>query len=367
MPSLLVALAALAAATPAPAAYEGVWQGTVGDVAVRACFTNRQWGPFGAYYYLSQLKLIPLATPEKGTQTYREGEGADTNLPGWIVDQVVGDELRGRWAAPDRTLPIRLKRMAMARAVEEEEEAPCASRLFHGPRLAGLGTTTRSARKDGVAYTILSLDHRGRFEAGVRTFQLHGRSPSLDRINAELRRPLSADPPDWLECALAALSTRPVEGGFDESQEPTMISSRWLALVRGYDVYCGGAHPDTGWNYRTFDLAVGREVDLHDWLRGKAVKRERFEGDSTEFKTLRPAFVADVVLKGWKAEQAECRSVMTKQAYWSIGLTRSGFVFAPLLAHAVQACAEDFRVPFARLRPYLTPEGERNAARLQRP
>jgi hypothetical protein len=362
MHSLLVPLAALAAAAPAPASYEGVWQGTVGDLPVRACFTNREWGAFGAYYYLSHLKLITLETPEKGSEVFLEGSESGVKGPGWTLDALVGDALSGRWVGQGRALPIRLKRLAKA----AEDETPCASRLFHAPRLVGLGIASRRAQKDGLAYTILSLDDRERFDVEVETFQLNGKDVGVGRLNAELRRPLSDDPPEWLECVRGALANGTFGGGFTDTHEPSMISARWLAVVHRYDLFCGGAHPDSGSNYRTFDRVTGREVDLHDWLGARAVKRERPEGETEDVKTLTPAF-RNVVLKGWKAENQECDEVVRGEEYWTIGLTRTGFVLAPLLAHVVQACGEEFNVPFARLRPFLTPEVARNAEMLQRP
>ena len=59
---MLAPLAAIAAVlAPADSAeLAGVWEGTVGSLPVRACFVRRDWGTFGAYYYLSQRRLIPL-------------------------------------------------------------------------------------------------------------------------------------------------------------------------------------------------------------------------------------------------------------------------------------------------------------------
>jgi hypothetical protein len=50
-----------------------------------------------------------------------------------------------------------------------------------------------------------------------------------------------------------------------------------------------------------------------------------------------------------------------------LGLNSAAFATAdqPSLAHVVQACEEDFKVSFAKLAPYLTPEGKRNVAALQ--
>jgi hypothetical protein len=105
--------------------------------------------------------------------------------------------------------------------------------------------------------------------------------------------------------------------------------------------------------YRNFDRSSGREIDLHDWLTDAGVERQRVEGTGDELKMLRPA-LRDAVLAGWRAEDEDCAGVVRNEAFWSIGLTRTGFIFTPQLAHVVQACGDSFRVPFARLAPFLS-------------
>ena len=48
---------AVQASAPAPIA--GVWGGTLGTQKIQACFDERRWGTFGAYFYLKHLRAIP--------------------------------------------------------------------------------------------------------------------------------------------------------------------------------------------------------------------------------------------------------------------------------------------------------------------
>jgi hypothetical protein len=363
MPSfvaMFAPLVAMAGAASAPAALPGIWQGTVGTLPVRACFARpAQWGSFGAYFYLSRRRLIALDAAEGASGTFHEGGGADPNRPRWRIERADAARLTGQWTHRGRTLPVRLSRVAGA-----DGESPCYSLAFHQPRFTGVRTVTARGSTDGVAYTRITLDHGGRFDASVATFALDGAGEAARAINAILARSLAGDPPEWFECIRAPLEQSPQEGGFNQSLAPAMIARRWMSVIEQYDGFCGGNHPNAGRTYRTFDLASGREVDLHDWLNETAVEREGPRGTEEEIKTLRPA-LREFILAGWHAEMAECDESVRSHEFWNIGLTRDALVFSPDLPHVAQACGEDFTMSFARLRPFLTEEGVENLRALQ--
>ena len=356
MLSPLLLLAAATAANPAPnAALEGLWQGNIGTLPVRACFTHRDWGWFGAYYYLSRLQLIPLEADAQAGNIFREGGGSGDSRPAWTIERADAGQVTARWTGGGRTLPVRLNRVAGGPG----EEGPCASAAFHQPRLAGIGTVRTRATVDGVTFTRISLDTRGRFEAGFTTFALDGTSEGVRRINAAAARGLGGDPPLWFDCVRGGLEQNSTEGSVDESLEPVLFSRRWLGVAHHWEGYCGGAHPDSSSSYQLFELATGREIDLHDWLNARAVHRERPDGSSEEIKTLLPELRA-VILAGWHADPADCDEAVRGAEFWTIGLNRDGLVFSPDLPHVVAACGDEFTVPLARLRPFLTDEGAAN-------
>jgi len=358
----LIAIAAAAAAAPAAAAdLPGIWEGTVGNLPVRACFVRREWSRFGAYYYMSQRRLIALDAEEGADNAYREGGGDGAERPRWLIEQAGPDTLSARWTGNGRTLPVRLRRVAHV----EGEEGPCGSIDFHRPRLEGVRTVAAPASLDGVPYTRLTLSTGDRFEIDVQTFALGGSGEATRRIDAELGRELAGDPPSWFQCIQDSLSYSAFEGSFAERLEPVMITRRWLSVSRHWDGFCGGAHPDSSNSYRLFDLTDGREIDLLDWFNATAVKREHFEGVDEDSKTLEPAF-RDVILQGWRSEGEDCDEVIRGAEYWNIGLRRDALVFSPSLPHVIQACWEEFPVPFARLQPFLTEEGGENLRTLQR-
>jgi len=356
---MIAPLIALVASAATPSGLAGVWQGEIGTLPVRACFTTREWGTFGAYYYLSRLRTIPLEAAGDAGNVFSEAAAGD-EVPRWQIERVAGAQLTGRWTQGRRTLPLRFSRVAGG----EGEDGPCASMAFHQPRLEGVRSIVSRASVDGTAYSRIALDPRGRFELHYTTFALDGSSEAVRRINAAVGEGLAGDPPHWLECSQLSFAAGPNEGSFDESLEPAMISRRWLSVAHHWDGFCGGAHPDSSNTYRLFDLTSGAEVDLHDWLTSAAVKREHFEGVAEDSKTLLPAF-RTLILEGWRPEDPECDETVRGEEYWNIGLGREGMIFSPSIAHAAQVCWEQITVPFARLRPFLTPEGAANVQALQ--
>jgi hypothetical protein len=363
--SAAVLLAASVTAQPAAGAgFGGVWQGTVGAQPVRVCFNQRDSETFGQYYYTSHLVTIPLQQPEGQKQTFVEGgDGSDSTSPRWTFDKSAPDRLAGSWKQAAKTLPIALTRVPLPKL--SEDDTPCGSMTFQGARTNGIKTLTKPAVKDGVQYTRLILDLGGHFgdDISVESFALGGDSPAVRRINAKLRKPLQGEPDGWLACVRMAANSTPYGAANAESYEPRLFTSRWLVAMHHWDGDCGGAHPDSSNTPTMFDLTTGAEVDVFDWFNDKAIKREPVEG-YPPLISLRPQF-RSLVIGGWKAEDAECTDAIQTTDYWHAEPTRTGFIFTPDLPHVVQACSEDFKVPYARLAAYLNPEGQKQVAVLQ--
>src|SRR5437868_11306169 len=129
---ILAALLPVASvAQPASGRLAGIWEGTIGTLPVRACFTTQEWGTFGAYYYTSQLKLLGLEPQDGAPGAYSEVSG--DREARWQNVQAAGDNLTATWASGQRMLPVRLHRVAVGGG----ESGACASLDFHQPRLAG--------------------------------------------------------------------------------------------------------------------------------------------------------------------------------------------------------------------------------------
>jgi len=354
---LLLAPIAATAMASAPAGLSGVWQGEIGGLPIRACFSTRDSSAFGSYYYERHRRLIALEAEEDSGSVFREIDARDSGHPRWRVERVDGTSLTGSWTQGRRALPVRLTRVAgwESEPGEEGENGPCMSMAFNAPRLAGIEVTQAAASVDGTAYRRLTLRHDGQFEANVETFALERDDAAARRVNAMLSEALAGDPPQWFECVRNALRFFPHEGSFDQRLEPAIISGGWLSVVQNHDSYCGGNHPNGGKTYRTFDLSSGSEVDPLSWFGPMWVERSPPESEEIYY-TLRPE-LRERILAPWRSEAPECDEAIRSQDFWNAGITRQGFVFAPSLPHVIQACGEEFSLSFDSVRDLLTSEG----------
>lgn len=342
----------------------GIWEGNLGTQPIRACFVEESYGPYGAYFTLSRLRLVGLHAVDGAPGSYSEWSG-DPNAPVWRDVTATATTLTAHWTGGGRTQQVQLRRLAGADA--GGEDGPCASIAFHRPRLAGVRTVRTRASVDGVPYTKLNLDTRGHFEIQLETFALDGDSPAVRRINATLSEGLGGDPPGWFDCVRGSLDHQSLEGGSSDTLAPVLISRRWLSVTSQGNTACGGAHPTIMRLYQLYDLSSGAPVEVLDWFLPSAVTRQHVEGDAEDWRSLSPAF-RDFVLTYWHPEgaaQADCGRIIREQASWNAGLVRRGIVFRAELPQVFQACEEEFTIPFERLRPWLNPEGAAAVAALQ--
>lgn len=367
---LLFALALFTAA-PAdpPPVWQGVWQGTIGTLPVRACLARRgESYTVGSYYYLSRLRTIRLEQ-QGGSRDWAEGYVTSNGPPAprWRFDAIGAEALAGSWNGGGRTLPFRLTRVPGVVG----EDGPCGSLLFNGPRLRPLRVTSARATSDRVGYTKLTFDPGSAFvEIGLETFALDGAGPATRRINARLRKPFPAQSArgDWYECVAGGLAAHGADGDYDGDYDqtiaPVLITPRWVAATESVGYDCGGAHPDSAVTSLTFDRSTGAEIDLHDWLGPTAIERQRLSGIDRPVVTIRPA-LRRAILAQAQALDPECRAASLDAAFWDIGLARTGLRFTPSLAHVEQACEEEKLVPWRVLAPWLSAAGKAGVASLR--
>lgn len=344
----------LHAADPTPPVWQGVWQGTIGTLPIRACLAWDRIGPgdaFGSYYYLSRLSAIHLE--QQGTsKVWAEGYATPNGptLPRWTFAEVGRDRLTGTWASSGRSLPF-----ALARVRSDNDEAPCGTEAFNGPRWRPLAVKATPAAKDGVRYRRLVFRAGPAFPSiSMEGFELDGTDAATRRINAGLRVRVPGPQEDWRGCIMGGLDAHGVDGDLEETLAPTLMTSRWLGATLTEDDDCGGAHPNSGTVALVFDRTTGAAVDLHGWLDDAAL--DRSEATAELPPTVRPSFRRLLVARAGDIEP-DCRGALAEEEFWDIGLDRLGLTFRPELPHVTQACADDVLVPWASLARFLTPAG----------
>lgn len=323
-----------------PAAWQGVWQGKVGDYPIRLCLFDQPWmdgetNGSGAYYYMKQLKIISLDQKDASSWIERPGGEETPKDPVWRAVKVSGDTLTGDWTAPGKQLPIKLTRVDAG--TTDEYETSCGSDAFNAPRVKPMTVKEEKATKDGFAYTKLVADVGKHFDAQLASFALGGSDTATKEINRQLRELLTGkeDKPDYLDCMAGALSANGSDGYFEFNAEPAMITRDWLSVDVAQSDYCGGAHPNhSGWSL-TFDRRSGQLVDLGKWFTSAAFTRSKDADD--DLLTINPKF-RKYLIQHMDAEEAECVEVIETADYWDIGLVREGIAFTPELPHVATAC-----------------------------
>lgn len=347
---------------PQPA-WEGVWHGTIGTSPVHVCLDKTPYEQKGAYYYDRVKRLLRLV-PGKAGGEWLEQEIDDKNGPRWRIAER-GGALVGAWSNGREELPVHLTRIG---GPSRDYDGPCRSQAFNRPRIAPR-LTSRHATMDGARYTKWTFKPGPWFadEVEITTFTLDRPGEPVVRINALLRSvlPKADGTGDWLDCVAGTVNASGKDGTYSHIVEPTLVSSRWLAASEQEDYFCGGAHPDGFSAPRTFDLVRGAEIDPLDWFGPKAVHREDLGSEDGIYKTLTAVFRA-AILQGWKPDDAECDEALRRQESWHAGITRGVLVFSPDFPHAIASCSEDFKVPFARLQPWLNDQGKAAVATLPR-
>jgi len=364
--SAVIVWAFMGAATAnAAPAWNGVWRGTIGNSKVQVCLQHTDYQDFGAYYYMRHLQIIRLSALDKpagkDVATWSEGDASDPTdkTPQWHIAAIKNGRLDGTWTGNGKSLPIALTSVAMD---TDSEDQTCGSMAFSLPRFTKPTVTTKPAKLDGIAYSRVVANIGQPFsESSFETFQLLGTSPAIRRINAELYKDIPKDPEHagYFQCSVSALAQ-----GWDGSQsselKPETLTPGFMVEADSESWDCGGAHPDAGTTYTTWDLRNGTKIDLYGLFTKAALTRTVHDkGTVNEYvdTAYTPLFKA-MIVRAFPAPDADCKDAISETETWNARLTKTGMAFTPELAHAVQACVDDAVIPYAKLTPYLTPDGK---------
>ncbi len=360
----LLPLASLAAtpaqaAAPAPA-WQGLWQGTIGELPVRACLSVRgDDSGLGSYYYMS--KLVPIAIrQEEGKSVWAEQNSAmDDSGASWTIANAGAQQLSGQWRSGSRTLAIALTRVAFP----PNYDGPCYSAEFQAPRVKPVRVTSAAATNAGVSYTKQTYDVGPGFpDASIAGFAIREQQPGDRAINAALRLDLTKPDTEYLDCDRLQVAQQGIAGAYSYEAQPDLLTAEFLSASISSGGDCGGAHPDDSTFHRTFDRRSGRAIDLGTWFTARGVKPWTRRDDGP-FHEIRPA-LRSVVLRHFKFDDSECREAVGTADLWDIALGRAGLTFTPSLAHVVVACEEPATVPFRELTAWLSPAGRQGVARM---
>ncbi len=365
----VLVLPASASAAPRPA-WHGIWRGTIGNAAVQVCLQHKDYGDSGAYYYLRYLSIISLGglaaqAPASNNPTWTEAPYSDNPTAGplWHFRSIAPDHLRGVWTGGGKTLPIDLTVVPMAKPGEDEDDMPCSNLAFSLPRLSKPVITTKPAMLKGVTYTRVIVDVGKQFSgSAIESFQLHGGTPAIARVNALLYNDISTSPDNamYFQCSMAALGQNGLDGDASSTTVPEIITREWVVSHTDNSDDCGGAHPNTGRAYQTWDLRRGIAINLYDWFTAAALKQTVNDaGTKNQYVTVAftPPF-RKMIDDAYGNDEPDCKQAEQGADFWDTRLTAAGVAFTPELSHADTPCIEDAVIPFAKLARYLNSAGK---------
>lgn len=307
---------------------KGVWEGAVGTKAVTACFNSDF--PSGSYYYKQFLKPIQLTVQDTDTYWHEENE---TGL--WDLVAPVEGVIRGRWRNPKTkvTVPIQLRLISGAgvgnacmldaynAAIEKLPKIETGKIIRFAP--------SRSYRKI-------------RF-AGQETVELFGPDPATARINHLLKLDTSKKAVDaYFQQRREFLGRVGIPAVDEVDVDPEYWDTNFIT-VNFYTWTAGEGRNGISNIYQTWNVVTGEEVNLWGWLGAK----------SSETKL--PPKLHQYLFKGTKPSP-ECQNGYRGQGEFILKLGKTGLnIFEEAWG---DGCEEDFSIPYAKLLPFLSPEGK---------
>ena len=355
--------AAPVAAQDSDPAWAGVWKGTIGKYPIVACLDTsyREGEGRGSYYYLSQLKPIPLRTRD-GKPGWTEIDSDFDEAASWVFSYVGHDKLEGEWSNGKRSHMLTLKPVQWQR--KEKPLMPCEASAFMAPRLSGGEVVLEAGDTDGIAFIEHVYRNPAHLDISAQGFELMGDQPGDAAINQAVAqyRPTGTIKDDWVECLSGALAAHGRDGYFERTVRPSMLSDNFANVRISGSTYCGGAHPNHYSSNRLFDRQSGAEIKLESWFRPAG-----FAADEYGTVLITPALRA-VVLKFANdddPDQSECIDLARDHEWWDLALTRDGIVFTPDFPHIATACEDPIPVSWSALEPWLSKAGRVGKARLE--
>ncbi|WP_338524263.1 RCC1 domain-containing protein [Pseudomonas batumici] len=333
----------------------GVWQGTIGTQEIMVCLQRP--GGDAAYYYLKHGISISLTpTPDSAGAIWAENDvDADTDLSvKWSLDKVEGNTLTGQWSdvTGQRKLPIRLVRVETSGDPGADcgsSEANPARTVFNAPRIAKLPVKVDSPK--GYARKISVMNGK------ISSVELMESTNGAIAFNRKMRAGLSEKLIDAFNCP----SHTQLAGEYSDEIKIEWRAGAWIVLQESYTIDCGGAHGSDGLIFRTWNLKSGREVQPWQWVATMGTDEKCAYLDCTHQP---PDKLNDLILaaatrnKGGD-ECAESVNDYRKSGFYQVRPYAGGLIFTTDFPHVIRACDEDIAIPWAKVAPFLSPEGKK--------
>lgn len=307
----------------------GVWSGTLGSIAINACFNGSESNYSGSYYYKKFLMPIALIKGETGDQWIEENSTGH-----WKLEIPENGVMTGSWSDPKakKNLPIHLRLIDRGSG-----SSPCSGYSFNTPLeqppALKLGKMIRLA--NGRGYRQLSF-------AGRETIELIGEENGIPKINKAIQ--IEVD-----KTVLAQFYQRRRESlgktGFANLGDEDRIEFQsWLGniVTIGHFTWPAGFGASAAnIEYRYWNVDTGEEVDLWAWF---GLKNHQLSPrlEKRLFTT--------------QATMENCRGDLQYKRF-KLTLENKGFKFSHF--GPSNECPDLLYIPFDKATHFLTSQGQR--------
>ena len=334
----------------------GVWKGATADADILLCIQadaeRSPYDDFAAIYTTADYRVELLDRSDVTGKTWEARMDEDLTASLSLLDD---GSIRLDRAPADPWSGVTL--VPIPFSATEDLTRPCESPAFNRPR-ARLPNIMRKAETiDGSPYEILTLvDPAG--DGEVSTFQLPAGPEGYGAINAWLSKvlPQTAEDAPYYTCTVEALAFG--AGSFWEQRlRPEMISDRFVVVAETMDVFCGGPYPNEYTQRYVFDSQIGEEIDTSTWLHPDAFNLlgpNAGAGPEIGDPEIETGF-RDLLTRVFLATHPDesCLDLLDYVEVWKIRPSRTGLILSPEVAHVAQFCANDLRVDYRDIQPYL--------------
>ncbi len=350
----------------------GLWQGTIGTLEVTTLLAPTAQGCGAAYHYKKHLWDIALIEKDRRQGGVWLESPRTVHEATWTFSTLApnGRSLTGEWRSGDgkRRLPIRLHLVALTPTTEGEHGKPrydCSihDKAFNAPRIARArqmrtvnpGDTTFQGADGLYRYRHVSL-----LEGRVKGFTLPD-SRHNPRLQQAMEDWENGSVTEFYGCTSSMSERNRIPPEYSRELAPQFWNARTLVLRESYSIYCGGAYPSGGVsNYLAWDLVADQPINITTWITGT-------DANSPGRVTLQKLLDLLATRYSRRNETGGCANALEGQEFYLMYPTKTGMVFSPSLPRVIQACAEDIEIPWAEMRPFLSPAGHKALANFDNP
>lgn len=346
-PIALFILLTSASLTHAAQPWEGVWRGHIGTYPITVCLQADEYNSRGLYYYQKHLDPIGLSLSDKAPKAISQWQENGGSAK-WENLAVAKDGvLQGTWRDKGKNLPIKLNPVTTA----GDSDQACLSNEFHRALETPAKIKSKVAQFDGQNYLEAWLDIAD-VDNQINHIVVSASAAEQPKLNSAAIQALKAEQQEQFECLRSALVYSGYAGNMSQQRKLSLLTAHWYVLETNSNEFCGGAHPNYGTTYQTFQRGKAEEINVWQWFNSTAVT---FDGQFA--KPNKP--LRQLLVQAWeKNAEDNCKSIGKDEDVWNVSPSKTGLMFMPFLSHAVFACSDQVEISFSKLDKLLSPQGK---------